>query len=314
MEIRTSNYGEIEAEGSLLNLFMQGLIRGVIGQPGRLILRVKRGGDVSQALIRLTFNFWHAIINHQNNLINRIKSGILFLDWMINSMPDIRLNYEFLQYLVNRANATNGADQLPSLSVMSKEMGVSVAYLREQLEVAKAFGLVEARPRTGIRRLTFSFLPAVMQSASYAIAMQPDFFWQFSDLRIHIEAAYWNDAVHKLTSEDHQKLKYLVDQAWKKLRGHPIEIPHAEHRELHLTIYSRLGNPFVQGLLEAYWELYEAVGMNLYTDYNYLEQVWKYHQLMVDSICNEQTEKGFQALVEHKDLIYHRSDRVFKER
>jgi DNA-binding FadR family transcriptional regulator len=36
---------------------------------------------------------------------------------------------------------------------MSKELGVSVALLREQLEVAKAIGLVEVRPRTGIRRL-----------------------------------------------------------------------------------------------------------------------------------------------------------------
>ena len=221
-------------------------------------------------------------------------------------MSEMRLNYQFIQYLVNRANQTNGADRLPPLSKMSKELRVSVSYLREQLEVAKALGFVEARPRTGIRRLPFSFLPAVYQSASYAIAMQPDLFWQFSDLRIHIEAAYWNEAVKKLSREDQQALKYLLERAWNKLRGHPIEIPHLEHRELHLKIYSRLNNPFVQGILEAYWDLYEAVGMNLYTDYNYLEQVWKYHQLMVDAICTNQIELGYQALVEHKDLIHQR--------
>ena len=58
------------------------------------------------------------------------------------------------------------------------------------------------------------------------------------------------------------------------------------------------------GLLEAYWELYEAVGMNLYTDYNYLEQVWAYHQQMVDSICVGNDELGYQALVQHKDLLF----------
>jgi hypothetical protein len=58
--------------------------------------------------------------------------------------------------------------------------------------------------------------------------------------------------------------------------------------------------------LEAYWDLYEAVGMNLYTDFNYLEQVWKYHQLMVDAICTNQIALGYQALVEHKDLIHQR--------
>ncbi len=222
-------------------------------------------------------------------------------------MSEMHLQYEFLQYLVNRTIASNGSDQLPPLRKMSQELGVSVSYLREQLEVAKALGLVEARPRTGIRRLPFSFLPAVRQSASYAIALTPEYFWQFSDLRIHIEAAYWNEAVKKLNEEDHQTLKILVAQAWQKLRGHPIEIPHLEHRQMHLKIYCRLDNPFVLGLLEAYWELYEAVGMNLYTDYNYLEQVWTYHQRMVDSICDGNFEAGYQALVQHKDLLQHRS-------
>jgi hypothetical protein len=59
--------------------------------------------------------------------------------------------------------------------------------------------------------------------------------------------------------------------------------------------------------LEAYWDLYEAVGMNLYTDYDYLEQVWKYHQHMVEAICTNQVDLGFKALVEHKDLIHHRA-------
>jgi len=71
-------------------------------------------------------------------------------------------------------------------------------------------------------------------------------------------------------------------------------------------IYSRLDNPFVQGLLEAYWEIYEAVGLNLYADYNYLERVWTYHQQMVDAICAGDFESGYRALVEHKDLLYHR--------
>ncbi len=221
-------------------------------------------------------------------------------------MSEMHLDYTFLQYLVNQAHSVDGDGQLPPLSKISKEMGVSVASLREQLEVAKAFGLVEARPRIGIRRLSYSFLPAVKQSAFYAIAIQPEFFWKFSDLRIHIETAYWNEAVNKLTSEDHRALNDLLIQAWNKLRGQPIEIPHLEHRQLHLRIYSRLNNQFVQGLLEAYWDLYEAVGMNLYTELGYLEQVWKYHQKMVEAICNNQVDLGYKALVEHKDLIYHR--------
>ena len=207
---------------------------------------------------------------------------------------------EFLQYLASHEQTEQS---LPALTALSQELGVSVASLREQLEVARALGLVEVKPRTGIRRLPYAFLPAVRQSLTYAIALEKDSFIAYADLRRHIETAYWHEAVRKLTAEDHTALKDLVARAWDKLRGSPIEIPHPEHRELHLTIYRRIDNPFVTGLLVAYWDAYESVGLNVFTDYNYLTEVWTYHQKMVDSICNGDFDAGYKALDEHSDLI-----------
>jgi DNA-binding GntR family transcriptional regulator len=87
----------------------------------------------------------------------------------------------------------------------------------------------------------------------------------------------------------------------------PVQVPHEEHRHLHLLIYSRLENPFVTGILEAYWEAYEAVGLNVFAGgYEYLQEVWKYHQLMVESICDGNDKAGYEALVAHTDLLYHR--------
>jgi DNA-binding GntR family transcriptional regulator len=101
-------------------------------------------------------------------------------------------------------------------------------------------------------------------------------------------------------------LSNLMARAWEKLRGDPVQIPHIEHRHLHLRIFSKLKNPFVQSLLEAYWEVYEAIGLDVYADYDYLKQVWMYHQQMVEAIARGDFEAGFKALVEHKDLLYHR--------
>lgn len=223
---------------------------------------------------------------------------------------------EFLDYLAastQNNQAEIDSTQLPSLQDLSREMGVSVASLREQLEVAKALGLVEVRPRTGIRRLPYRFTPAVHQSLSYAIQIDPRHFDEFADLRNHIEAIYWDKAVCLLSSEDHASLKGLVSQAWRKLRGTPVQIPHAEHRLLHLGIYHRLENPFVNGILEAYWDAYEAVGLNLFSDYAYLTEVWTYHQLMVDAICHGDFQAGYQALIEHKDLLHHRPQPALAE-
>ncbi len=208
---------------------------------------------------------------------------------------------EFLSYLASHPEAEN---KLPPLKDLSLELGIGVAALREQLEVARSLGLVEVKPGTGMRRKPYSFAPAVLKSLDYAIALHKDHFIAFADLRQHIETAYWHEAVKLLTSEDHQTLEDLLARAWEKLRGNPIEIPHPEHRELHLTIYRRLDNPFVTGILQSYWDAYETVGLNFFTDYNYLTQVWTYHQQMVDAICADDADAGYQALTEHTDLIH----------
>jgi DNA-binding FadR family transcriptional regulator len=207
---------------------------------------------------------------------------------------------EFMRYLAAHPQAE---EKLPALTALSEELNVSVASLREQLEVARALGLVEVKPRTGIRRLAYTFLPAVRRSLSYAMAVEEINFQLFADLRKHVESAYWHEAVAKLTDEDKTCLRGLIEKAWSKLDGYPIQIPHDEHKQLHLTIYSRIENPFVSGILEAYWEAYEAIGLNVFTDYNYLREVWGYHQKMVDSICNADYDLGFKALTEHTDLL-----------
>lgn len=211
---------------------------------------------------------------------------------------------KFLRYLA--AHDQVNSQVLPSLTDLSRELNISMATLREQLEVARALGLVEVRPRIGTRRLPYTFLPAVRQSLGFAISLDREYFQAYYNLRVHLESVYWYDAVEKLTEEEHYQLKALVDHAWKQLRGDPIQIPHYEHRKIHLLIYSRLENPFVLGLLEAFWEAYEAVGLNVYTGYEYLQEVWRYHTDMVEGICTGNFDSGYKALVEHTDLIYRR--------
>ncbi len=213
----------------------------------------------------------------------------------------------FLYYLAHCA-PEGEMPQLPSLNGLSEELGISISVLREQLEVAKALGLVGVRPRTGIRRFSYSFAPAVLQSLEYSLELSRDNFRTFADLRNRLEASYWEEAVRLLTPIDHTELSGFVRRAWEKLRGTPVQIPHDEHRRFHLGIYRRLENPYVLGILESYWTAYEAVGLSLYTEYNYLHQVWEYHQKMLDAICSGDFEAGYDALVTHRDLLFHRPD------
>jgi DNA-binding FadR family transcriptional regulator len=213
-----------------------------------------------------------------------------------------------ISYLIQQQRAGNY--ELPSLENLRRELGVSLSSLREQLEVARIMGFVEIKPKTGTKIVEYQFTSAILHSASYAVDVNQGLFQSYADLRNHIESSYWVQSVSLLTTADYEQLLNLVDRANKKLNGKPISIPHQEHRELHMLLFSRLENPFVTGILEAYWELYEAKGLNIYTDLSYLKEVWKYHENLVNAIVNGEFELGYKMLTEHRGLLLQRKQTV----
>jgi len=59
----------------------------------------------------------------------------------------------------------------------------------------------------------------------------------------------------------------------------------------------------VLGLLEAYWDAYEAVEFSTYADYGYLQEVWSYHARIADALVRRDHALGKQLLIEHMALI-----------
>ncbi len=212
-----------------------------------------------------------------------------------------KIDSDFLQYIVE--NHVSAGDKLPALTEISVELGVSVGKLREQLEVARALGFVSVRPRLGIQREGYNFAPAVLASMLFGMGTDEAQFSQFSALRRSLEASFWVEAVSQLTAEDKAELQQLVEQAWGKLRGRPIHIPKSEHRLLHLTIFKRLDNPFVTGILEAYWDAYDASELTRFMGYQYWLDVWEYHEKIIEALIADEFEQGRQLLVEHFALL-----------
>lgn len=212
-----------------------------------------------------------------------------------------KLDSDFLNYLV--AHHVNPGDKLPSLNEIGDDMGVSVGKLREEVAVARQLGVVSVRPRLGIQREPFNFAEAVLPAILFSLATGEASFAQLSQLRQAIEMSFWDQAVVLLTPEDKARLGQLVNSAWAKLRGEPIHIPNGEHRQLHLTIFGRLDNPFVQGLLVAYWDAYEASELTRFMRYRYWVDVWTYHERIVEALCTNDFARGRQLLSEHFSLL-----------
>lgn len=212
-----------------------------------------------------------------------------------------KLDSRFLNYLLDHQYAPG--ETLPPLTQISSDLGISVGKLREQLEVARSLGLVSVRPRVGIQRQSYDFAPSVLQSVLFGLASQEASFEQYSQLRRAVERSFWHEAVVLLTDADKTELHGIVAQAWQKLRGKPVHVPNGEHRQLHLTIFRRLQNPFVQGILSAYWDAYEASEWTRFVHYDYWLTVWQYHERIVAALCDNDFALSQQLLIEHFELL-----------
>ncbi len=218
-------------------------------------------------------------------------------------MSEIDLDSDLLDYLVQRG--FQPGDRLPTINELQDErhLGISISKVREQLEVARALGLVEVKSKTGMKMKSYNFAPAVSLSLLFALAQDQHNFELFGEVRNHIEVAFWNEACESLHDEDKQIMRECLDSARAKLNGKQIRIPNDEHRTFHLTVFKRLDNPFVMGILEAYWDAYNAVELNRYSDYSYLQQVWSYHERIFQAICDGDYDAAKVLFIEHTNLI-----------
>lgn len=211
---------------------------------------------------------------------------------------------ELLEYLIEKTDHFQGS--LPSINCMSEDLGISPVNLREQIAFLKTIGVINAKPRKGIHLLDYQFTPAVAKSLYYAVKLDEKNFIQYSELRNHLEKSFFIEAACKINATQLTQLMGLISKAKEKLNGEPIQIPHQEHRNFHLGFYKPLNNIFLTGLLEAYWDTYELIGLDFYADLDYLEKVWDFHERILDKVIDKDYENGYDLLVEHMLLIYSR--------
>lgn len=228
-------------------------------------------------------------------------------------MPQDLLSYSIFQYIVDEGRDTQneaGEIKLPPMDELADKLGVSRGKLREELIAAQAYGVVEMRPGDGTYVLPFDFYTAVRTLVLYGLALDKGNFDRFYQLRVELENAFWDRAARNLQKEDLDELERILDRADRKLSGTPVEIPYREHREFHLRIFERLDNDFVKGLLRAYWDAYEAVGLHRYFDLSYYEQMWASHRAIVNAIAAGQYDKGKKILFQHFTLLQDRLEQT----
>jgi DNA-binding GntR family transcriptional regulator len=59
----------------------------------------------------------------------------------------------------------------------------------------------------------------------------------------------------------------------------------------------------VTGILEAYWDAYNAVEITRYADYAYHQEVWDYHERILNALAARQFEQAKELFIQHTCLI-----------
>lgn len=219
------------------------------------------------------------------------------------------LPYAVIQYIIERERELKDKSReikLPRMEELADRLGVSRGKLREELIAAQAYGIVEMRPGDGTYVRPFDFYTPARTMVLYGVERDRRSFDRFYRVRVHLEAAFWEEAARALGEDEIAELERIIERAEEKLQGAPVEIPHDEHREFHLLLFSKIQNEYVQGLLKAYWDAYEAVGLNRYFEYSYYESMWDSHRAMVDAIREGRYEEGERELTEHFTLLQDR--------
>ena len=210
------------------------------------------------------------------------------------------LKVELLNYLAE-ARCHNAA--IPTIPELSEALGVSTAIVREQLEVARRMGIVEIKPGVGIQGRDFNLTQSLVMAMRYGVAVQPQLFEEYGDVRRHLEMGYWYEAVTQLTQADTADLLDQVAQAFQKINQKPVLVPSEEHRIFHLTIFRHLKNPIVSSLLETYWDLYRDSSWIYSMDQGYLQEVWRQHEKIAKALEAREFEAGYNLMVAHMDLV-----------
>src|SRR4051794_5017098 len=132
-------------------------------------------------------------------------------------MSEFDLDSDLLKYIVEEG--FQPGDRLPTINELQEDdrLGISISKVREQLEVARALGLVEVKSKTGMKMKPYSFSPAVRLSLFFALAQDQHNFELFGEVRNHIEVAFWNEACERLLDEDKQVMRECLLKAQAKL-------------------------------------------------------------------------------------------------
>lgn len=196
-------------------------------------------------------------------------------------------------------------DLLPSEGQLAKDMGMSRLSLREGVKTLEAVGILEARQGEGIYVKAFTF-DSIFENLPYSFASDGQSLRDLLQVRTALEEGLVGMVASQVCSEQIEELDALARQMVNKAcDGQTFE---DEDRAFHLTLYRPLNNPFLNRLVELFWEVFRRLHGSVGVTHWNLEQTAQDHVAIVEALRAGNAGQLTQAMHAHFRQIKERLD------
>ncbi|NLE69349.1 MAG: FadR family transcriptional regulator [Clostridiales bacterium] len=192
-------------------------------------------------------------------------------------------------------NNLQPGDLLPTEQALVDMLGVSRNVLREAIKSMELLGMVSAQPGRGTMLKQFN-LDYVFQNVIFAAAGEEEnAISEMLDIRKRLELAYTRQAFETLQQEDIARLRTILESIKKQWEEHRFF--HADDREFHMALFSRIGNQTLMNMMAAIWDVDE----NFKTEekFKHLDETIVKHENIVRALEAGNEEAFLAAMMAH---------------
>lgn len=192
-------------------------------------------------------------------------------------------------------NNLQPGDLLPTEQSLADRLGVSRNVLREAIKSMELLGMVSAQPGRGTILMKFS-LDFVFQNVIFAAAGEEDHaITEMLDIRKRLELGYMRKAFASLNAEDILRIRSILEAIKEQWKLHRFF--HADDKDFHIAIFSKVGNQTLITMMEAIWD----VDANFKTEekLKHLDETIIKHENIVRALENGNEEAFEAAMMAH---------------
>ena len=206
-------------------------------------------------------------------------------------------------------NNLQPGDLLPSEQALCAMLGVSRNVLREAIKAMELMGMAESCPGRGTTLKPFN-LDFIFHNVIFSTVDEDSkAIHDMLIIRKKLELSYMQEAYHSLRPEDIARIRGILEHLKQQWEQHIFF--HADDRDFHMALFSRLDNPSLLSVMDSIWSV--DATFRIEEKSKYLDSTIVKHENIVRAVEAHNLEAFCAAMLAHFSSGKYSSNDTFTE-